>query len=83
LPATGKDAGQIIGKGGANIKMLRETSDCKVQVSEAVGSERIVTVAGASDRVCGVVCMVTTTLLEVGRLRAEPWRSRACELTDS
>ena len=41
--------GTIIGKGGVNIKAIREQSDCKVQVSELApgAAERLVTTTGS------------------------------------
>lgn len=42
-------AGSIIGKGGVNIKAIREESACRVMIAEAAqpGADRVVTVTGA------------------------------------
>jgi transcription antitermination factor NusA-like protein len=42
-------AGTIIGKGGANVKAIRELSGCKVSIAEASmpGGDRLVTITGA------------------------------------
>ena len=51
-----KDAGVIIGKGGKNVKDIREQSGAKVTISEMVpgASERVLTVSGPLDTVAKV-----------------------------
>ena len=45
-----KQTGTVIGKGGANIKSIREASGCQVQISENVqgATDRLVTIIGDS-----------------------------------
>lgn len=51
-----KDAGVIIGKGGKNVKDIREESGAKVTISEMIpgASERVLTVSGPLDAVAKV-----------------------------
>ena len=45
-----KQTGTVIGKGGANIKSIREASGCQVQISENVqgATDRLITIIGDS-----------------------------------
>jgi transcription antitermination factor NusA-like protein len=66
--------GGIIGKGGATIKQLRESSGAKISISEAIGSgpgaEQIITLAGSTQALELVLKEVNN---QIKSLNAESW----------
>lgn len=57
---TTKEAGAIIGKGGKNVKEVRETTNVKAGISKVVEDvkERILTVTGTLDNVAKVILLI-------------------------
>lgn len=66
--------GGIIGKGGANVKQLRETSGGKISISEpmgaGVGAEQVVALSGSQQALEYVMAEVNK---QVQALGTEPW----------
>lgn len=66
--------GSIIGKGGANVKQLREDSGAKIFISDAVGSgpgaEQVVAISGRESAIEHVVSEVNNA---IQALNEEPW----------
>lgn len=60
-----KNAGAIIGKGGANIKRLRTDFKASVTVPDSNGPERILTVSANLGTVCEILLDVMPTLEDV------------------
>ena len=55
LLMNGKDIGQVIGKGGANVKSIREQSGCHVYISDCPpinGATRMISLQGAEAAIC-------------------------------
>ena len=61
-----KQTGTVIGKGGANIKSIREASGCQVQISENVpgATDRLVTIIGDSSVINSAVARLLAILDE-------------------
>ncbi|RDD40636.1 Poly(rC)-binding protein 3 [Trichoplax sp. H2] len=63
-----KEAGRIIGKGGAKIKSFREQSTARINISDGSLPERIVTVNGPIDAVCKAFKLICQKLDEDFRI---------------
>ncbi|KAI6645794.1 Poly(rC)-binding protein 3-like isoform X2 [Oopsacas minuta] len=58
----GKDVGSIIGKAGAHIKLVRDMSHSKINISDNTTAERLVTINGFPDSVLKAVNLMAVKL---------------------
>ena len=66
VPAS--QCGSLIGKGGAKIKEIRESSGCSVQVASEMlpnSTERAVTLSGTAEAVTQCIYLICSVMLEV------------------
>ncbi|XP_034040938.1 poly(rC)-binding protein 3 isoform X1 [Thalassophryne amazonica] len=54
----GKEVGSIIGKKGETVKKMREESGARINISEGVSPERIVTITGPTDGIFRAFAMI-------------------------
>jgi len=74
------EAGTIIGKGGANVKGVREQSGCKVSIAEMAGggsTDRLVSVTGAATAIQHATELILAVLEANAKEPADPVQAAA------
>ncbi len=61
----GKEVGSIIGKRGDHVKLIRETSGAKINISDGTCPERIVTITGSAETINRAFSMICNKFQEV------------------
>lgn len=81
LLMSGKEVGSIIGKGGEIINSIRDESGAKIYISDALTSERIVTITGQSESIFKSFALICKKMEDFGSGRGSDSGSKPDSVT--